>query len=233
MKTLVSFIQTVYGPFWFKIKKEKSFVTAPQILHGMAQAAKAIDDDSGTISTIVVKDILQRNGFCCLLENFLASLMFSENPSHRLRAAKKIKEIRSKPGPEPKPVSSPVPKINFDVSDWGDMVDISQAVFEPPCTKNISTEDLEQMVTHRVEPPRIPIHTQSVERAVRLTSEACMLSYCGKSSMSTLWQEMQPENRERSLTARRTITDLFCYFCLEISALMHFFYFSDFVCLWC
>jgi hypothetical protein len=177
MKTLVSFIQTVYGPFWFKIKKEKSFVTAPQILHGMAQAAKAIDDDSGTISTIVVKDILQRNGFCCLLENFLAGLMFSENPSHRLRAAKKIKEIRSKPGPEPKPVSFPVPKINFDVSDWGDMVDISQAVFEPPCTKNISTEDLEQMVTHRVEPPRIPIHTQSVERAVRLTSEACMLSY--------------------------------------------------------
>jgi hypothetical protein len=173
-RLLVQFIQRVYGPSWFKIKQVQSFVKAPQLVHEMVQAAKAIDDSDGTIFS-VLKLVLQRSAFCCLHENFMAALLFSDEKHHRELAVKKILEIRSLPAK--KPASSAIPKINFEVDNWGDLINISDALFVPPCVREISDENLERMVAVKEMPPPIPIHTQSVERAVKMTSEACMLSF--------------------------------------------------------
>jgi hypothetical protein len=171
---LVKFIQTIYGPFWFKIKKEQSFVKAPQLLHEMLVEVKAIDDDEEQVSKIL-KEALQRNAFCCLPENFLASLLFSEDQHHREMAVNKIKAIRNLP--EKDPVPGHIPNLNFSASDWSELIDFSEVDFEPPCSRTLSLESLENMVAEVGPLPNIPIHTQSVERAVKLTSEAAKTSY--------------------------------------------------------
>ncbi len=48
---------------------------------------------------------------------------------------------------------------------------------EPPCTNKISDEDLVAMTTSPGVPFTFLIHTQSVERAVKLISEAAKASY--------------------------------------------------------
>jgi hypothetical protein len=68
--------------------------------------------------------------------------------------------------------------MNFDARKWGEIVNImSVNCQEPPCTTKISDEDLVAMTTSPGVPPTFPIHTQSVERAVKLTSEAAKTSY--------------------------------------------------------
>jgi hypothetical protein len=41
----------------------------------------------------------------------------------------------------------------------------------------ISDAELEDMIEEELEPPSFPLHSQSVERAVKLTSEASTTSY--------------------------------------------------------
>jgi hypothetical protein len=48
---------------------------------------------------------------------------------------------------------------------------------QPPCVTELSDEDLVDMESSPSSPPNCPIHTQSVERAVKLTTEASKISY--------------------------------------------------------
>ncbi len=145
-KLLVHFIQTVYGPSWFNIKREKSFVEAPHLIYKMVQAAKSAkagDDGDGRVSS-VLESVLQRSAFCCLPEIFLAALLFSEDKDHQEAAVKRILDIRRRPVKPP--VSTAIPRLNFNAEEWGELIDISVALYEPLCTRNISDEDLEAMV---------------------------------------------------------------------------------------
>ncbi len=63
-KLLVHFIQTVYGPSWFNIKREKSFVEAPQLTYKMVQAAKSAKAGEW-----------RREGLICLRECFAAQCL--------------------------------------------------------------------------------------------------------------------------------------------------------------
>ena len=200
LRLLVKFIQSVYGPSWFKIKREKSFVKAPKLIHEMVLATKEIvDDDKSALQ--VLKNVLQRSAFCCLPENFLAALLFSEEKAHREVAVTKILEIRSEPVKPP--VSSVIPGLNFDAEDWGDLIDISAAQYESPCTRNISDKDLKEMVLVNKAPPLIPIHTQSVERAVKMTSEACVLSSCWEKRHEYIVAKKESRNQRKSFDSKK------------------------------
>jgi hypothetical protein len=70
-------------------------IKAPQILYEMIQDVKAIDSDLKLYD--IVAPVFRRNAFCCLGENFLASLLFSDDQHHRQVAVNKILQIRSHP----------------------------------------------------------------------------------------------------------------------------------------
>lgn len=172
---LVKYIQTVYGPFWFELKLHKNFLNGPRILTDMYHAAASVRHRE---VLDIVKKKIQGSGFAFLPENFMASLLFSKTVEHRQRAVNRIRAIRSSPEPGA-PKSYPVPKINFAADDWSLMIDIASAKYEPPCVSHLTDEELETILRDPgvIPEPEIPIHTQSVERAVRLTSEACGQSY--------------------------------------------------------
>jgi hypothetical protein len=46
------------------------------------QDVKKVDTIS-TLSKIIVASVLRRNAFSCLGKNFLASLLYTDNPKHR------------------------------------------------------------------------------------------------------------------------------------------------------
>jgi hypothetical protein len=173
-KLLVQFIQTIYGPFWFKIKAEKSFTKAPKILFDMLQAVKGIDTETQLISG-VLQQVFKRSAFAFLGENFLASLLYSDQEQHRQIAVNKILNIRQQAPMNP--VSTAIPKLNFTAEDWSTLIDVDKVSFEPPCTRRFSVDELNDMVILPGCLPAIPIHTQSVERAVKLTTDACYITY--------------------------------------------------------
>ncbi|ESN92993.1 hypothetical protein HELRODRAFT_165143 [Helobdella robusta] len=76
-----------------------------------------------------------------------------------------------------------VPKLNFDAINYYDMIDWhATEITEPPLTKDITTEALEQMIMdipNNIEFLKLPCHTQAVERMIKLVTEAS-LSVCGE-----------------------------------------------------
>jgi hypothetical protein len=176
LKLLVRYIVNVYGPVWFHVKGEKSFTKGPEILYNMIQNIKEIDRTSDIQISNIVLPVLQRNAFSCLGENFLASLLYSSNENHRHVAVGKIQQIRSTPDQVLTPTR--IPKLNFEAEDWSQLVDVSSInCQQPPCVQKLSDDELEAMKTEPASPPEFPLHSQSVERAVKLTSEASRTSY--------------------------------------------------------
>ena len=74
-----------------------------------------------------------------------------------------------------------VPKINFEAVDYPDLINWQlEKISEPPLTKSIPDEELDQLVAtgDRFPEVKYPNHTQSVERCIKLVTEASSL-VCG------------------------------------------------------
>lgn len=178
---LVTFIMKCYGKYWFKYKQQSSFLPGPEILFELAKDCQMVDSlfkDRGIWTA--VEAVLQRNAFCCYGENFLVSLLFSDNDDHRNIAVDSILAIRSKDAPQVKGVK--LPKIDFKAESWDRMVDIAGFLSDthsPPCLKHVSDEELNGMRDSKlaIPPPDYPIHSQSVERCVKLVSAATKKAY--------------------------------------------------------
>ncbi|GBM59036.1 hypothetical protein AVEN_7417-1 [Araneus ventricosus] len=77
-----------------------------------------------------------------------------------------------------------LPKLNFEADDYIDLIDYSNCVVtEPPTNMHIRDKDLKEMCKEEqfivLTFEEFPCHTQSVERCVKLISEAAM-KVCGE-----------------------------------------------------
>ena len=179
LKILVTFIQLVYGKYWFLYKKQSNFTPGPQILFDYIQDFKKVESmfPGHGIWDQNMK-VIQRNAFCLYGENFLASLLYSENPEHRDKAVDLILAIRKKGNAFIVPVY--VPDINFNAQSWDQLVDADSFItnsHSSPCLKNVSNDELETIRIFPGVPPNYPIHSQSVERAVKMTTAAVQKAY--------------------------------------------------------
>jgi len=212
LKVIVTFIVKSYAPTWFAVRMKNNFLLGPSVLFDMIQGVKAVEENVLTFITPrkegeepltdKVFRVLARNAFCCLGENFLASLLFSDEKSHRQVAVNKILQIRS--GPEMKLIPTRIPKINFEAKEWSELVDISTIQCHvPPCVAHLTNEDLESLISVCEFCPGYPLHSQSVERAVKLTSEASKRSYIWEKRhqyivATTKSQAKRPQFRSKS-----------------------------------
>lgn len=128
--------------------------------------------------------VLKRNAFALLPETFLVSLVSCPDQEYRDIAVNLILNVRENPPAPPRKrlargirISS-IPEVNLDAGRWEDLVDISSIqVHDPPILREKGKEELEQMIQTPFKPPKFMIHTQSVERAVKITSEASKKAY--------------------------------------------------------
>lgn len=75
-----------------------------------------------------------------------------------------------------------VPSINHSAKRYTELISWEDAAFhEPIFTTSMSLTDLKSFQDSPLTLENFPVHTQSVERAVRLVSEACQ-QVCGRQS---------------------------------------------------
>lgn len=80
----------------------------------------------------------------------------------------------------PKKRLKKITKINTAAQHWCELIELSQAgICEPALTEAFSEQELEEALQkgNKLELPDLPAHSQSVERAVKLTSEVSHVVY--------------------------------------------------------
>ena len=68
-----------------------------------------------------------------------------------------------------------IPEINFNANLWYELIDLTaQDITEPPTTQHFSIQEIQYFIENSVKPdiPDFPSHSLSVERTVKLVSEA-------------------------------------------------------------
>lgn len=68
-----------------------------------------------------------------------------------------------------------IPPVNWDANTWPELIDLPDAgTMEPPTTKHFSDEEIQTFINKNIKPdiPNLPCHSQSVERSVKLVTEA-------------------------------------------------------------
>ena len=108
------------------------------------------------------------------LESRHNSMLGDPDPSVRaeavalISAARQRRQLQSEHAREFRP-----PSVNFRATSFTDMVDLRRQEYdvEPPYVRSLSSEELAQLVASPLK-TKVPNHTQSTERAVKLTTES-------------------------------------------------------------
>ena len=181
MSKLVHYIVQVYAVSWFRIKMDNKFKHQPLYIFEMIQDMKRQSDQT-------VKDEslgnLKNNAFGLLPENMLFCMIASDDSVIRKKAIDRILKMRRDSLTQEQPRLSEnkkIPAINFEAEEWSALVDLDKIKgnFEPPLTQDLSDSVLEEAFDDSLplQFPSLPAHSQTVERAVKLVSEASQLRY--------------------------------------------------------
>ena len=167
LQRVVRYIVQVYVPGWFQIKSHSKFTSGP--LNLFYQMCLTRSQPLETQS--VVKKVLQRNAYFAEPGVLLTSMLESEQKEVRTKAIIIIKVARAKP---PRKIRKfKIPPLNWDADNWWNIIDWGQVeVFEPALLSEMSNDLLDQAVESPIIFPYFPCHSQSVERAVKLVTEA-------------------------------------------------------------
>ena len=103
--------------------------------------------------------------------------MCSNDQQERIEGVERILAIRGEGDPDTQLGDSSVRsrktlEINDDASSIGEMISWSEGVSEPPLTCTINTSELKNFFNTPMEVPNWPCHTQSIERVVKMVTEA-------------------------------------------------------------
>ena len=174
LKNLTQYIIQVYTLTWFLIKKSSSFHTSPSILFEMIQQIKKQDE---VIRQICLKN-LSKNSYCLLPEIFVYCLLKTDDIETREEGLKVVKKVRAAKKAIPRITNLYDLQINFDAGRWQDLIDLSIAT-EPAVTQIFEDQVIIEhlMSGEPLDLPDFPSHAQSVERAVKLVSEASSFVY--------------------------------------------------------
>ena len=172
---VVQYIVQVYCVVWFLIKKKSKFTFGPSHLFTQITLLKSQPLEVQN----VVKPTVQRNAYFAHPSTVLCAMLESPEQDIRCRAVKIIQEGRKNPPKVQKMKvlkgtrKFSIPALNWNPSSWCDIIDWkSSKVYEASILAKI---DADQLILAKSEPycfPKFPLHSQSVERCVKLVTEA-------------------------------------------------------------
>ena len=129
----------------------------------------------------IVDNVIQRNGFFGHPENVLLAMISDERVKVRELGLRHILKARSEAASSRDIRIFQIPNFKFDAKDYIDIIPWQEcSVTEPPILSRLSDEDLKDFIKSNDIPKfeKSPCHTQSVERCVKLVTEASA-SVCG------------------------------------------------------
>lgn len=172
---IVTYIMKVYVPSWFTIKSHTKFTANPNNLHEQMRLVVSLPAEIQGI----VKPHVQRNAYFAHPSILLCSMLESDVVEIRKRAVEAIRKCRQNPPKRPRKRvldgirKYEIPLLQWDAEHWSEIINwASLKITEPKIIQELGDDDLEAALTTPHQFPPFPCHTQSVERAVKLVTEA-------------------------------------------------------------
>jgi hypothetical protein len=177
---ITTFIMYVYAKVWFRIRMHPYCSDGPKHLLEMVHSTRYLKLHLRT----GIDKVIQRNSFFAHHEALLLAMVCDDNDTIRelgYRRVLKVRESQEK-GKLPLCRRFTVPHINFDATEYYDLIAWQTIDSAPPLLENISTAELRRAVEEKHFPIihlKFPCHTQAVERAIKIVTEAA-LHVCGQ-----------------------------------------------------
>ena len=173
LKLIVEFIIGVYYPCWFNVKVQNSWLEGPK--HILYQL-KCLRSQRKEVLDIVMPTV-RRSAWYAHSEALIQTMLCSEDQKERTEAVEIILAIRGTGNPDSQVGDSSVrtrrtPDIKCDASCISELINWSENVSEPPLTCSLSTTDVKKFIKTPMQVPKWPCHTQSIERVVKMVTEA-------------------------------------------------------------
>lgn len=181
---LVKYVLRVYAPAHFNIKYQSSCIFGPIHLANIIQTSRFLTGKH--LKT--VQQTIARNAFFVHPENISLTMLCDENKNVRYLGWKKILRIRKSSSNE-KVRTFNLPRLNFNGNHYTEIIDLEQeAKTVPPilrkfefCSNDANYYAKKKLNKYNLEFDfaKLPCHTQSVERCVKIVTEASK-SVCGE-----------------------------------------------------
>ena len=125
-----------------------------------------------------MKPYVDRNAYYAHPEPLLLAMLDDDDRLIRKKAVTIIENIR-KQQPSPRPIRPyKVPKLIYDADSYDKMIDWDLTpLTEPPLTFHITDDNLHHIIDEPLSVPPYRAHTQSVERLIKLVSDASAQVY--------------------------------------------------------
>lgn len=118
-----------------------------------------------------IEPVIQRNAYWCHPEAVLLAMVADPDDAIRAKALQVIQRCREQSRGQVRQFV--IPKLNFSATSYIEMFDWDDTlVTEPPLTVDISESSLMNILAAPLDVEHYPVHTQTVERTVRIVTEA-------------------------------------------------------------
>lgn len=181
---IVIFILKSYMPMWFCIKKTKLFTDGPKLVHQCIETSRYLKDELKA----VIDPVIERNGFFAHPEHVMITM--TQDPRKHIRelGLRRIIKARERDQKRKTIRTYVAPKLNFSATDYTELNYWTNCEFSsPPLLKDVTDDELKTYIKTEEVPKweilsqKMPVHTQAVERSVKLVSEASA-KVCGSAA---------------------------------------------------
>src|SRR6218665_3585727 len=156
---------------YFTIKCNPSCKDGTRHVHKSIVLSRYLSDDI----LAIIDPVIHRNAYFGHCENVLLSMITDERPVIRELALCRILKARNSKATRTVRRFK-VPQLNFEVSDYTELINRTDEVTEPPVIMTISDAQLKTSIAEKETPslfsPRFLCHSQAVERCIKLVMEA-------------------------------------------------------------
>ncbi|ESN95353.1 hypothetical protein HELRODRAFT_179421 [Helobdella robusta] len=169
LQILVEYVVKVYAPILFSIKQKTFFKDGAKHIFNLILFSRYLPTNLRTI----VDSVIERNAFYAHPENLLVSMLFDDRDYIWELACRRIIKARNTDNGFKQRIFK-TPKLNFSAKDYTEIISWQERqVTVPPVLRDVTNDELEKMAKDgSLKIVDFPCHTQSVERCVKLLTEA-------------------------------------------------------------
>lgn len=203
LKVLTEFVMKVYLPVWFAIKCNPYCYNGAHNVWLSISLSRQFDKEIKRI----IDPVIQRNSFFGHSENILLAMTVDPQLTIRQRGLEMIlKSRRNKNSGQPRIFS--LESFKFDACDYTHLIDWDKCVItEPPILSHISDNDLKFLVLEKHNDLKkllnFPCHTQSVERTIKLVTEASESVYGFKTRDNLIRAKLKSRQNVPSFSSKK------------------------------
>ena len=151
---------------WFSIKAHPRFTNgAGHVFRTMQLIRLQPKEAQG-----VTRKAVQNNAYFAHPENLLAGMLVDNRKPIREKAVDKILAARKRWSHQSRVFR--VPPLNWEAESYDEIVSLAGHVTEPPVTRQMTEQELQSARDDPPTLPEFPCHSQSVERCVKMVTEA-------------------------------------------------------------